>query len=104
MSAQLAEKEQKKSAEHLARNAAATQAVLDVWFGPVAPGTRAPNPDHVITGPASFAGARPTNGGTAITAIWAGDVNADGLDDVCWADWTSNALDGAFQLLWDDGL
>ena len=30
MSAQLAEKEQKKSAEHLARNAAATQAVLDV--------------------------------------------------------------------------
>ena len=43
-------------------------------------------------------------GSTAITAIWAGDVNADGLDDVCWADWTSNALDGAFQLLWDDGL
>lgn len=86
-----------------ARAPASTQAVLDVWFGPVAPGTRAPDPDHVITGPAGFQGTRPTNGGTAITAIWAGDVNADGLDDVCWADWTSDALDGSFQLLWDDG-
>ena len=87
-----------------ARQPGGTQAVLDVWFGPIAPGTQAPAaPDHVIVGPASFLGTLPTNGGSAMTAIWAGDVNADGLDDVCWADWTSNGQDGAFQLLWDDG-
>ncbi|MBK9034451.1 MAG: hypothetical protein IPL61_24820 [Myxococcales bacterium] len=83
-----------------ARSPGTTQAVLDVWFGPVTGAT----PDHVITGPASFQGALPGIGGSAITAIWAGDVNADGLDDVCWADWTSNSQDGALQLLWDDGM
>lgn len=87
-----------------ARQPGSTQAVLDVWFGPIAPGVQSPPaPDHVITGPASFRGVRPNIGGSAITALWAGDVNADGLDDVCWADWTSNSLDGGFQLVWDDG-
>ena len=87
-----------------ARRPGTTQAVLDVWFGPIAPGTQNPAaPQHVIDGPAGFAGTQSTNGGTPITAIWAGDVNADGLDDVCWADWTSNGLDGSLQLLWDDG-
>ena len=82
------------------RSPGTTQAVLDVRFGP----TLAAAPDHTVTGPAGFQGTTPTNGGSPITAIVAGDVNADGLADVCWADWTSAGLDGGMQLAWDDGL
>ena len=82
-----------------------TQAVLDVWFGPIGAGVQnPPAPNHVITGPASFTSSIPGNGGSPITAIWCGDVNADGLRDICWADWTSAALDGGLQVLWDDGM
>ena len=88
----------------LVASKSAGRAVLDVWFGPVPTGVHVGiTPDHQITGPASFAAAVPGIGGSPITAIWAGDVNADGLDDVCWADWTSAGQDGGFQLLWDDG-
>lgn len=81
-----------------------TQAVLHVWFGPLRAGTeRPPAPDHVITGPAGFQGVPPVAGGSAIQAIWAGDVNGDGLPDICWADSTSSARDGGMQVLWDDG-
>lgn len=77
---------------------------LQVWFGPLTPGVESPAaPDFAIDGPASFTGANPSNGGTPITAIWAGDVNADGLDDICWGDWNSSSLDGGIQVLWDDG-
>ncbi len=80
-------------------------AAMNVWFGPIPTGVQATiAPDYQVSGPASFPAAIPGIGGSPITAIWAGDVNADGLDDVCWADWTSNALDGGFQLLWDDGM
>lgn len=80
-------------------------AVMNVWFGPIPLGVQPTiAPDHVITGPSSFAAAVPGIGGSPITAIWAGDVNADGLDDVCWTDWTSSGRDGGFQLLWDDGM
>jgi len=80
------------------------RAALYVWFGPVPPGTQRPAaPNHVIPGPASFLAAVPANGGTPITAIWAGDVNADGLEDICWADWHSVGRDGGVQVLWDDG-
>ena len=74
-----------------------TTAVLDVRFGPAL----AAAPDHTVTGPAGFQGTTPTNGGSPITAIVAGDVNADGLADVCWADWTSAGLDGGMELLTD---
>jgi len=80
-------------------------AAMNVWFGPVPLGVQPTiAPDHQISGPASFGAAIPGIGGSPITAIWAGDVNADGLDDVCWADWTSNGRDGGLQLLWDDGM
>jgi hypothetical protein len=80
------------------------QAVLNVWFGPVGAGIQSPPaPNHVITGPATFVSGPPGNGGSPITAIWAGDVNADGLGDICWADWTSASQDGGLQVLWDDG-
>jgi len=85
------------------RVAGSTQAALNVWFGPLPTGLLvSPTPDRVIPGPASFLGTRPGIGGSAISAIWAGDVNGDGLDDICWADWTSNAGDGGLQILWDD--
>ncbi len=86
------------------RAANTTQAVLNVWFGPVGAGVQTPPaPNHVITGPATFQGAVPGFGGSPIAAIWAGDVNADGLGDICWADWTSASQDGGLQVLWDDG-
>ena len=86
------------------RAAGTSQAVLNVWFGPIGSGVQSPPaPHHVITGPASFQSAIPGNGGTPISAIWAGDVNADGLGDICWADRTSDGRDGGLQLLWDDG-
>jgi len=84
------------------RQAVAGPAVLEVWFGPLVGFN--PAVSHVITGPSSFAAAVPGIGGSPVNAIWAGDVNADGLDDVCWADWTSSSRDGGFQLLWDDGM
>ncbi|MEZ4401534.1 MAG: Ig-like domain repeat protein [Kofleriaceae bacterium] len=86
------------------RNPGTTQGVLAVWFGPVPLTSGAPAPNHVITGPAGFSGPVPAIGGSPIAAIWAGDVNADGLDDICWADWTSNGRDGSLQMLWDDGM
>lgn len=80
------------------------QAQLQVWFGPLPVGLQSPPaPDHRIDGPASFTAAVPNTGGSPITAIWAGDVNGDGLDDVCWADWNSASRDGGFQVLFDDG-
>ena len=85
------------------RAGGSNQAVLNVWFGPVGAGIQSPPaPNHVITGPATFQSAVPGAGGSPIIAIWAGDVNADGLGDICWADWTSASLDGGFQVLWDD--
>jgi hypothetical protein len=85
------------------RVANTTQAALHVWFGPLAPGVQAPAaPDLVITGPASFAANPPSNNSPAMSGAWV-DVNNDGLDDICWADWTSNGLDGGLQVLWDDG-
>lgn len=85
------------------RQTGTTQAALAVWFGPVTLSSGPPTPDRVIVGPASFLGATPGIGGTPITAIWAGDVNADGLADICWGDWNSAAADGGLQVLWDDG-
>lgn len=79
------------------------QAALFIWFGPIGAGVQnPPAPNLVITGPASFAGQPPSAGSPGITAAWT-DVNNDGLDDICWADWTSNGLDGGMQVLWDDG-
>ena len=82
-----------------------TQAVLNVWFGPVGAGVQSPPaPNYVVTGPATFQSTIPGFGGSPLTAIWAGDVNADGLGDICWADWTSASQDGGLQVLWDNGI
>ena len=49
------------------------------------------------SGPAGFLGAAPGNALPA-ALIWAGDVNADGLDDLAWGDPGS----AAFQVWWDE--
>jgi hypothetical protein len=79
---------------------------LSVWFGGSIPtGTvTSATAQHVITGPSEFASTIPGFGGTPHVAIWAGDVNGDGLDDICWGDSTGNGSDGAIQVLWDDGV
>ncbi|HUQ08362.1 MAG TPA: integrin alpha [Kofleriaceae bacterium] len=80
-----------------------TQVQLQIWFGPLAAGLESPaTPDHAFDGPASFLGFAAL-GASPITASWVGDVNGDGLDDICWSDWRSNGLDGGMQVVWDDG-
>lgn len=77
-----------------------------VWYGGRVPAgtTTAASAHHRIAAPASFDATILPSGGTPIVAVWAGDVNNDGLEDICWADQMANSSDGAFELLWDDGL
>ncbi len=67
--------------------------------------------DHVVLAPSpEFNGQKrpPANGGEPITmnAIWAGDVNNDGLEDICWASiHNANAFDdrdGVIEVLYDN--
>jgi hypothetical protein len=76
-----------------------------VWFGgSIPPGdVTTATAQHVISGPSTFNGAAPGFGGTLHAILWAGDVNGDGLADVCWGDFTGNGGDGSFQVFWDDG-
>ena len=74
---------------------------LFVWFGGSIPlgSTTSATAGHVVEGP-------PQLNGSAISTIWAGDVNGDDLEDICWADWngTTASDDGSFEVLWDDGV
>jgi hypothetical protein len=76
-----------------------------VWFGGEIPtgNVTSDTAGHVITGPSTFTGVAPGFGGTMHAITWAGDVNGDGLDDICWGDGTGNGGAGSFQVLWDDG-
>lgn len=80
---------------------------LVVWYGgniPTGTVTEA-TADHRIAAPAEFTAADPQGtAATPMSLIWAGDVNNDGLEDVCWADHKSNSADGSLVLLWDDGI
>jgi hypothetical protein len=79
-----------------------------VWFGNQIPAIAdivVGSANHVVTAPDVFqAAAIGDSDGSPITATWVGDVNGDGLEDMCWADWSANGRDGAFVVLYDDGL
>lgn len=79
-----------------------------VWYGnqfPTNPDIAVGSANHVITAPDVFqASAIGDSDASPITAAWIGDVNGDGLEDMCWADWSANDRDGAFVVLYDDGL
>jgi hypothetical protein len=78
---------------------------LFVWFGGTLPSglTSTATAGTSIAGPTVFAfnNARPQ--GPAGQGRWVGDLNGDGLDDVCWASPYDNStsLDGAFAILLD---
>ena len=84
---------------------AAGVARLFVWFGGAVPtgSSSEASADYVVLGPASFALATPGAGGPPAQARWIGDVNRDGLADVCWASPADSGGDGGFEVLWDDG-
>ena len=64
-----------------------------VWFGNALPGSdpEDPNPSadtahYVIAAPTTFVATTTTLRKGPMAAIWAGDLNDDGLEDICWAD------------------
>jgi hypothetical protein len=80
-----------------------------LWFGGEVPtgATTADSASLVIDAPLEFDGGtilNPGAGYTNYTAGWVGDVNGDGLADICWSDQLGEANAGAFEVLWDDGV
>ena len=76
-----------------------------VWFGgTIASGaiTTASAP-YAIVAPSTFAFQQQNPVGAVGQARWIGDINQDGLDDLCWASPfdNANAGDGSFEVLWD---
>lgn len=80
------------------------QVKMFIWYGGAIPSGRftPSSAQHTIAAPAGFtAFAVGDSDPTPMTAIWAGDVNADGLEDLAWADNIANQRDGLFELLGD---
>lgn len=79
---------------------------LYTWFGtaiPPGPTTTA-SAAASIPGPAAFGLSSTQPRGPAGLGRWVGDINGDGLDDICWAspyDGTATNPDGLFALLFD---
>jgi hypothetical protein len=78
---------------------------LFVWFGGTLPlgATTPATAAASIVGPSVFAFSSARPHGPAGQARWAGDLNGDGLDDLCFSSPYDNAtgLDGAFAVLFD---
>lgn len=74
-----------------------------VWFGGAIPRgtvTTATAP-YAIAAPVQLTFQRQRPQGLAGQAQWIGDINHDGLDDLCWASPFDNNGDGALEVLWD---
>jgi FG-GAP repeat len=73
------------------------------WYGGTIPlgSTTIATAGYVLSGPSTFQFDMAGNAPPA-TVSWVGDVNGDGLEDLCWASSIDNAKDGSFELLWDD--
>jgi hypothetical protein len=74
-----------------------------VWFGGAIPrGTvTTATAQYAITAPKLFTFERQRPQGFGGQAQWIGDINHDGLDDLCWASPFDNSGDGGFEVLWD---
>jgi len=74
-----------------------------VWFGGTIPrgATTTASAPYSIAAPATFKFGRQSPQGFGGQARWIGDINQDGLDDVCWASPFDNSGDGSFEVLWD---
>src|SRR5262249_39255526 len=86
--------------EDLAIAGFASGAKLFVWFGGTIPTGNATtsSASYIMPGPSTFAFLR-TQPGAVGQAIWIGDTNGDGLDDICWSAPNDNNHNGSFQLL-----
>jgi len=74
-----------------------------VWFGgTIASGAiTTANAPYAIVAPSTFLFQQPNPAGAVGQARWIGDINQDGLEDLCWASPFDNAGDGSFEVLWD---
>lgn len=74
-----------------------------VWFGGAigsATITTA-SAQYLVTAPSTIKFQRQSPQGFGGQARWLGDINGDGLDDLCWASPFDSAGDGSFEVLWD---
>ena len=74
-----------------------------VWFGgSIPPGaTTTTSAPLRIAAPSTIRFQRQSPQGFGGQARWIGDINQDGLDDLCWASPFDNHGDGSFEVLWD---
>lgn len=74
-----------------------------VWFGGTIPSGTISTAfvPYSIVAPSTFKFSRQSPQGFGGQARWIGDINHDGLDDVCWASPFDNSGDGSFEVLWD---
>ncbi|MBS1123232.1 MAG: repeat protein [Deltaproteobacteria bacterium] len=74
-----------------------------VWFGGAIPtgSVSLTTAQLTIQAPAPFTFARQLPKGFAGQARWVGDLDGDGLEDLCWASPFDNAGDGSFEVLSD---
>lgn len=74
-----------------------------VWFGAAIPtgATTTATAQYAIAAPGTLRFQHQVPQGFGGQARWIGDVNRDGLDDVCWASPFDNNGDGSFEVLWD---
>ncbi len=74
------------------RDANSGSLALYMWYSDNLPtgSVTVADADRTYLGPASFVGDEPASFEAPATATWVGDVDGDGLDDICWSDWNGD--------------
>lgn len=78
-----------------------TELLLHVWYGGELPRGRMTLESAAYTRavPEQFRAFLANSAQTATSLSWVGDLDGNGLDDLCWADWHGNDGDGLMQCL-----